>query len=372
MDQSPNAAPGEALAKRCNRAETWQGRNGFATALGRVRLARWTGWLVAPVAALLALPAAAESPRVVVTIKPIHSLAAGLLEGIAVPVLLIDGRASPHSYALKPSDARALNNAHVFVRVGPSVEPFTSRIVSGLPQSVKRVTLESIPGLVQRHVRTGTAFEAHEDDAEHAHAMDYSDAHIPSAQHHDVHHHGGQEAGPRASAVDGHIWLDPVNAKLIVSHLNDVLAERYPDSRARLAENAQKLAARIDELEETLGERVGPLSGRPFIVFHDAYQYFEARFNLTAVGAITVNPDVPPSAKRISDLRAKISQLGARCVFAEPQFRARIIETIIQGSPARAGILDPIGFDLEPGPDLYFTLMRNLAAALETCLADPA
>ncbi|MEW5961978.1 MAG: zinc ABC transporter substrate-binding protein [Pseudomonadota bacterium] len=317
-------------------------------------------------------PAAAETPEVVVSIKPIHALVAGLLDGIAKPALLVDGAASPHTYALKPSDGRALDRAHIFVRIGDSVDPFARKLVTGLDRKVTVVTVQDIPGMTLKTIRTGAAFEAHDHDDDHGHGAKKGHDHDKhsgksttkaKAKDHDHDHDG---------AVDGHVWLDPANARLIVAHLQDLLAKRYPDHATRVAENAGKLTARLGELESGLGRRMRALAGRPFVVFHDGYQYFEARFGLTAAGAITANPEVPPGAKRISELRKRIGDLGARCVFAEPQFRAKVVNSIIEGTKAKAGVLDPIGAEIASGPELYFTMMGNLAASFESCLADPS
>lgn len=345
-------------------------RHPHHAAMGRggVRRAR-AGWrlvlLSLAVAALVPRAAAADTPEVVVTIKPVHALVAGLLDGIAEPALLVDGAASPHTYALKPSDGRAIARAHVLVRVGDSVDPFARKIVAGLGRNVTVVTLEKIPGVTLKSIRTGANFEAHDHDDHGAKKGHNHDKHSGKAKDHDDDHdHDG--------AVDGHVWLDPANARVIVDHLRDVLAKRYPDRAARLADNAGKLTKRLSDLEASLAERMRPLAGRPFVVFHDGYQYFEARFGLTAAGAITANPEVPPGAKRISELRKRIADLGARCVFAEPQFRAKVINSVTEGTKAKAGVLDPIGAEIAPGPELYFTMMGNLAASFESCLADPS
>jgi zinc transport system substrate-binding protein len=329
-------------------------------------------WALVVVAILGARPAVAETPEVVVTIKPVHALVAGLLDGIAKPALLVDGAASPHTYALKPSDGRALDRAHVFVRIGDSVDPFARKLVSSLDREVTVVTVEKVPGLTLGTIRTGAAFEAHDHDDEPGHGV---------KEGHDHDRHSGKSKAKSKSTredhdhegnIDGHVWLDPANARVVVAHLQEVLAKRYPDRAARVAENAGKLSARLDELENALAARMRPLAGRPFVVFHDGYQYFESRFGLTAVGAVTANPEVPPGAKRISELRKRIGELGARCVFAEPQFRAKVIESILEGTKARSGVLDPIGTEIAPGPELYFTMMGNLAASFESCLADPS
>ena len=290
------------------------------------------------------------APKVVVTIKPIHSLVVRLLDGVAVPQLLVKGSASPHVFALKPSDMRALNDADVFIRVSDTLEPFTRAIIDALPKSVDVVTLAGAPGVKLLDQRSDATFEAHDE-------------------------HGGHESGGDLTAhgvPDGHIWLDPDNAKAIVAHLADVLSRHAPQHSTRIRQNAARLDADLDALTASVAAETAPLKGKPFVVFHDAYQYFERRFGLDAAGAITVNPEQQPSAKRLSELRRKIAALGAVCVFAEPLFQPGLVAAVTEGSRAHAGTLDPEGSGLEPGGDLYFKLMRNLAAGFRSCLAQPS
>ena len=286
----------------------------------------------------------AESIDVVVTIKPIHSLVARVMEGVAEPTLLVEGSSSPHSFSLKPSHFRAIGKAGVFIRVSERLEPFTGKIVRSLPDSVRLVTLADAPGIKLRNQRTTGTFDPHE-------------------------HHHDALAPDEGAGRDSHIWLDPDNAKAIGIYVGDVLGERYPQHAARFKANAARLGADIDALTAELEAVTAPLRDRPFVVFHDAYQYFDDRFDLDAVGSITVSPDVQPSAKRLSELRQKIRSLQAVCVFAEPLFQPRLVAALTEGTDARAGTLDPEGMSLSPGPQLYFTLMRNLAANLKGCLA---
>jgi zinc transport system substrate-binding protein len=295
------------------------------------------------------LAAANDEVKVVVTIKPIHSLVAQLMEGVAEPVLLVDGAASPHSFALRPSQVRAASDAGVFVRVSERLEPFTARLVRSLPDSVATVTLLDAPGVKLLSQRAQLDFESHD----HAH------------DHHD------EEAADSADA-DSHIWLDPANAKAIGAYLSDVLAQRYPQHAQQFADNNKRLAARIDALTEELTAATAPLKGKPFVVFHDAYQYFDRRFDLDAVGSITMSPEVKPSAKRLNELRGKIRALGAVCVFAEPQFQPGLVAAVIEGTSAGSGTLDPEGRMLQPGAGLYAALMRDLVAGLQACLVQHA
>lgn len=303
--------------------------------------------LLAGATTLIAPSTASAELDVVVTIKPIHSLVTRLMDGTGRPKLLVDGPASPHAFSLKPSHARAVNNADVLIRVSESVEPFTRKIVKAVPDSVRVVTLEEAPGVELLSVRDSSSFEQHAVAEEDKHASEGED------------HHG---------AIDGHIWLDPDNAKAIVAYLTEVLAERSPSDAARLRLNATQLNAEIGALAAALQDGTNAIKGKPYIVFHDAYQYFGKRFGVDAVGSVTVSPEVPPSAKRLNELRAKIRALNVVCVFAEPLFQPRLIAAVIEDTNARSGTLDPTGMMLTAGKDLYFELMRGLAAELKFCL----
>ena len=298
---------------------------------------------------------------VVVSSKPIHALVASVMSGIGTADVLVSGAASPHSYAMKPSDAKKANTADVFFRVSESLEPFTGKLVSSLPKSVKIVSLAEAPGLMLLERRTGGAFEDHD----HGHNHGHSHGKQAKAKHKHDHDHDHDEDDP-------HVWLDPNNAKAMVRHIADVLAEAAPDKATQIRANADAEIGRLDTLASELEQQLKPLAGKPFVVYHDAYQYLEKRYGLQAVGSLTVNPDVTPSGRRLRDLRRKITETKAECVFAEPQFEARITNLIADGTKARTGTLDPEGTTLTPGPELYHTLMRNLAEGLKGCLAKGA
>ncbi|MEZ5849345.1 MAG: zinc ABC transporter substrate-binding protein [Hyphomicrobiaceae bacterium] len=294
----------------------------------------------------------AADAEIVVTIRPVHSLVSGLMEGVGTPRLLVEGVASPHAFTLKPSEARAAGKARVLVRVSEQLEPFTEKLVRSLPQSVTVVTLSQAPGLTRHALRSGGAFEAH-DDGERS----------GNARHGDHDHEHDAKSGN-----DPHIWLDPANARAMVAYLRTSLGRAMPGQAQRIDANAARMMQQLTRLEAEIADTVKPLAGRPFVVFHDAYQYFERRFGVTAIGSVTVSPEVPPSARRLSQLRAKLTRLGAACVFAEPQFAPRVISSIIEGTTARKGTLDPLGAAIPAGPGLYATLMRDMAASLKGCL----
>lgn len=305
-------------------------------------------------AVVLALVAGAPPVRaetkVVATIKPIHALVAGVMQGIGEPELLVTGNASPHTFALKPSGARALNAANVVFRVSPAVEPFTVKIVAALPPGVRVVTLADAPGVTHLPVRHGATFEAHSHDDDHDHVG------------HDDHVHDAAETS------DGHVWLDPENAKRMVDEIARVLAEVSPGDATRVNTNAQRVKGEIDALDGEIAAALLSVRTRHYVVFHDAYQYFEKRYGMSPVGAITIGPDVQPGAKRLGEIRRKIANLAAVCVFAEPQFSSNVMRAVTDGTTARFGTLDPEGALVEPGAGGYAALLRNLAANLRGCL----
>jgi zinc transport system substrate-binding protein len=300
--------------------------------------------------------------KVVATIKPIHALVAGVMAGVAEPKLLIDGAGSPHTFALKPSDARALNAADVVFRVSDVLEPFMIKVLTSLSKTVRVVALADASGITLYKMRTGATFEPHS----HEHAGSGRSGKKAGAHSHHDHQHG--QSAKTAAANDGHIWLDPANARIIVQYVAAVLATEAPEHAARFKDNAEGLSRSLDQLDADLEQTLKPLAGRPYVVFHDAYQYLEQRYGLSPAGAVTISPELAPSAKRLSELRRKISTLEAVCVFAEPQFEPKLVHTVTEGTSARTGTLDYLGASLRPGPDLYFTVMRNLAADLKACL----
>ena len=301
----------------------------------------------------------ADELRVVTTIKPVHALAAQVLADIAEPRLLIDGAQSPHVFALKPSDAAALNRAHLFVRISPTLEPFSEKIRTSLPKSVEVLSLIDASGLTVLPLRESGSFERHDHD----HEKDHHDhkGHDESDTGHDTDHHDH-------SRDDAHIWLDPDNAVQMIRALVKSLSAIAPEHKAKLEQNGDAAVARLQKLALDLTARLKPATTKPYIVFHDAFQYFEKRFGLTAAGAITLHPDVPLSGKRLQEIRKKIKQAGVTCVFSEPQFNAKRLSAVVEGSKAKTGALDPLGYGVPKGPNAYGTMMRKLADGFLGCL----
>lgn len=289
---------------------------------------------------LLAVAAPAHAGTVVVSIKPLHSLAAAVMEGSGdAPLLLVAGQASPHTFSLKPSQVQALQRAGILFYIGDDFELFLRKVAASLPEPVRRAPMDKAAGITLYPLRAGEGFAPHD--------------------HHDHEEENGK---------DMHLWLMPANAKAMAAEIARRLSEAYPEHKPLYQANAEKLVAKLDALDLDLKKRLAPLRGKTFIVFHDAYQYFEKSYGLTAAGAITLHPEQGVRPKRLAALREKIRAAGAACVFREPSFDGRVVDNLLEGTPARSGVLDPEGALLEPGSELYFQLMENIAAGLEACL----
>jgi len=288
---------------------------------------------------------AAADVRVVASIKPIHSLVAGVMDGVGTPTLLIEGAASPHSYTLRPSDARALAQADIVFWIGEGLETLLGKPLAALARDALVVELADSAGLTLLAPRAGGAWAGHDEPG----APDDGDDH-------------------GRPGYDGHLWLDPENAERLVARMAEALSSRDPAHAAAYRRNAVALAARLDALDGELSATLAPVKDVPYLVFHDAYQYFESRYGLAAVGSVTVAPDRAPGARRLTEIRARIVEAGVRCVFREPQFRPAAVETAVEGTPARVGEIDDLGATLAAGPELYFLLMRSLAGAIRDCL----
>ena len=293
---------------------------------------------------------AAEPPRVVASVKPLHSLVSAVMDGVAEPKLLVTGANNPHSYAMKPSDARALAEADLIFWVGDGLETFLIEPLEALAGNATVIALKDAPRIRLLPLREGGPWEPHLDEGE-------------EQEHGAEEGHEHEEAG-----YDSHIWLDPSNAKAIVNAVVAALSERDPANAPIYRANGETVLARLDALDREIVLLVAPVRRVPYIVFHDAYQYFEAHYRLSPVGSITVHPERQPGARRIKEIHERIGELRARCVFSEPQFEPALVETVMTGTDAKRGILDPEGADLADGPELYFSLLRNLAASLVDCL----
>lgn len=301
----------------------------------------------------------ATAPRVVVSIKPLHALAASLMRGVGQPYLLVRGSDNPHSFTLRPSDASVLARADLVLWMGGTVEPSLVKPLTTLPDHARVLSLLTVPGIRVLHARAAglwneeaageiggeTGGESRTGDGEAAHAFD------------------GHTGGP-----DGHVWLDPDNARAMATAMAAALTAADPADGPRYQANLTALLAELDALDRDLDAQLAPVRHRPFIVYHDAFQYLEAHYHLNGIGALTISPDVRPGAGRLAQLRERVRALGSVCVFAEPPFEPRQVNALVAGTAARQGVLDPEGVALTPGPGLYADLMRGNVQALVRCL----
>ncbi len=289
------------------------------------------------------------APHVVTSIKPIDDLVRAVMDGVGEPTRLIPPGSSPHTYALKPSERQAAEKADIFIWIGPSVETSLDKVTQVLPKTTIVITLSQQPDMLLLPARSGGDWERKPRATPHQHAA-----------HADQHQHD--------TTLDGHIWLAPTNAKVIARTTAEALSTRDPEHAARYQANAERALQRLNTLNEQLKTELTPVQNKPFIVFHDAYQYFEHSFDLRAAGSIMVSADSMASAKRISEMRNKIKTLGATCVFSEPQFEPKLVATLVEGTHARTGVLDPLGAKLPAGMEGYEQLLHKLAGSLADCL----
>ena len=328
--------------------------------------------------ALVAAPGLADAPRVATDIPPVHSLVARVMQGVGEPVLVLPPGASPHGHAMRPSEAAALADADLVVWMGEGLTPWLARGIDALASGAASVELLKSAGTSLLGYREGATFERHENGgaehggAEHAEAGHAGPAglHATEDGHADEDRGAGRDAPARAHGVNPHAWLDPENAKLWLEAIAAALADADPGNSGAYARNAAEGRAELEALTAELTETLEPVRGRPFVVFHDAYHYFEHRFGLEAAGAISLGDAAAPSPARLAAVRRAVRETGARCIFAEPQFAPGLIATVVEGTDARAAILDPLGASLAPGPDLYPELLRSLAADLRDCLGE--
>ena len=302
--------------------------------------------------------------KVVASIKPVHSLVAAVMQGVDTPYLLVDGAGSPHTYALKPSQARQLQDADLGFWMSHDLEAFLEKPIESIATNATSVQLMESHGLTKLNFREGGAFASHDhddhDDKDHDDHDDHGhDDHGHDDKDHDDKDHDG---------VDPHVWLDPANAKAMIHEIEEALVAADPAHAAAYEANTEALMLKIDSLVAEVDADLEPVKGRGYVVFHDAYQYFEARFGVSAIGSITVSPEVLPGAERVSELQEKVRDLDAACVFSEPQFKPKLVATVTENTNAGTGVLDPLGATIENGPELYFTLIRNMANSLKECL----
>ena len=312
------------------------------------------------------LPASADI-KVVASIKPIHSLASYLMNGVAKPDLIVDGYASPHGFAMKPSHAKMLQNADIIFWVGEDLENFLEKPLGSIAKKAEKIELMQVKGLQVLKFRERNIFDDHDDHGhdDHGKKDDHDnhehDSHAKKDDHDD---HDGHE-GHNHGEFDPHIWLDPINAKVILFEMSKHLIENDPKNESVYRANLSKAYKDIDKLTSDVTSELNESVAS--IVFHDAYQYFEKRFNVNILGAFTVNTDVMPGAEQLAEIRELIEHDNVACVFSEPQFNPDIIKAVAKDMNIKTGVVDPLGATLNPGKTLYFDLIKNMSASFKGC-----
>jgi zinc transport system substrate-binding protein len=307
---------------------------------------------------MLAAPALA-APIVVTSIKPLQSIAAAVMKGVDEPVLLLDAGVSEHTAQLRPSQVETLTTADLIVVVGENLEAFLHHALENPDVAGRtRIVAGKLPGVTLLPLRSGGLWEPHHHGGEGAEAGEHDHDHEEAGER--EHEHGGKDA---------HIWMDPANAAVIAEAIASALAAKDADHAGIYRANAAAFRQQLEDLSKEIAASVAPVKDKRYIVFHDAYQYFEQHFGLNPAGSITISPESPPGARRLSEIQERIRQTNAVCVFAEPQFEAKYVETVIEGTGARRGVLDGLGAGQPAGPDAYPALLRNFVADLKACLA---
>ena len=292
---------------------------------------------------------------VVTSIKPLHSLTSYIMEGVGEPELIIDGVASPHNFQIKPSHAKMLQNADLVIWIGEDLESFLPTALKSIPKDAVVFELLDQSGLKKLKFREKNIFEGHDD---HGH-----DEHAKKEDDHDD--HGHDDHGHGHGSFDPHIWLDPANAKVIVKKITNQLSKIDKDNASTYKANSKKVIKDLDGLIKEVKNEIN--KDASFVVFHDAYQYFEKRFGLTVIGALTVNPDVMPGAEQLSEIREVIEHEKAKCIFSEPQFNPNIINSIASDTGVKTGVLDPLGANIDKGKNMYFDLIKDMSNSLKDC-----
>ena len=385
--------------------------------------------LLAPVAAALILGAtshvAIAAPKVVATIAPVHSIVAAVMKDVAEPAMLVKQSASPHSTEFRPSQAELLQQADLVVWVGPNIETFLIKPLETLASKAHKITAANVPGITTLPLRTGgnwerhnhghhedheghedhAAHDAHKGHDDHKHDEHKHDAHDHHKDHHyghdhekhdhdkhghdehkdaahkhedhdhekhdEEHHaHEGEHKNHDLKKSDNHIWMDPANGIAIAEAVANELIELDPANKEKYTENKNALVKTLKSQIEMLSAELKDVKDRSFFVFHDAYQYFENRFDLAAVGSIMLHPGVMPGAARVKEIRAKLKDNKVVCLMSEPQFSSKMLPVLIEGTKTRLGQLDPIGKELQAGPELYPELIAYNAKSLKSCLQD--
>ncbi len=326
--------------------------------------------------------------KVVVSIKPIHSLVSYIMDGVGTTDLIVDGYNSPHGFSLKPSHAKMLQEADMVVYVGEGIEEFLEKPLESISKNSVKFELMNQSGIKKLKFRERNIFGDHDDHDDHGHGKKKKDDHDDHDDHdkkakkedhddHDDHDHdkkakkddhddhGHDDHGHGHGEFDPHIWLDPMNAKTIVKKVTNQLSKLDKENSSIYKANSKKALKELDQMIKEVKSDVN--KDAKAVVFHDAYQYFEKRFKVNIIGALTVNTDVLPGAEQLAEIREVIEHEKVTCVLSEPQFNPNIIKAIAKDMNIKTGVVDPLGATLTPGKGLYFDLIKNMSKSFKGC-----
>lgn len=302
-------------------------------------------------AALWGTAAQRADAAVVTSLKPLGFIASAIADGVTETQVLLPDGASEHDYSLRPSDAKRLQNADLVVWIGPEMEAFMDKSTQSIPDN-KKVTIAQLEG-VKPLLMKG----ADDDDDDHYHDGGHDHAHGEKG---DAHHHHGD--------YNMHLWLSPEIARLSAVAIHNKLVELMPQSRARLDANLKDFEANLAATDKQVASELAPVKGKGYFVFHDAYGYYEKHYGLTPLGHFTVNPEIQPGAQRLHQIRTQLVEQKATCVFAEPQFRPAVVESVARGTSVRMGTLDPLGTNIQLSKGSYPAFLTQLATQYASCL----
>ena len=312
---------------------------------------------------------AAETKGIITTIQPINALVSAVIGNTGKTISIIPAEQSPHDFKLKPSDVKVLQDGNLIFYVSNHLESSVTKVFKNLPKNIKIINLMEESDIDHLAIRDNEAWERHDHHGHDDH--DDHDKHGKKDDDHDDHDKHGKKDDDHANHEkedDVHIWLSPNNAIKIVKKVNKELNLYFPENSEIYDENASKFINKIKNLKEELVKELAPIKDKPFIVFHDAYQYFEKTFELNAVGSVALEGDIASSPKQISFIKEKIKASNASCVFQEPQFDTKLVKIVVEGTNTEIGTLDPLGVDITGDKDFYLQLLRNMSKSLKECL----
>ena len=303
--------------------------------------------------------------KVVTTIKPLHSLVSNVMDGIGEPSLLIEGSSSPHSFILKPSHAKLMEQADIIFWIGEGMETFMEKPLSSIAKKAKKVSFMELASIQKLKFREENIFEHDEDKDHDEHKHDEDKDHDEHKHDEDKDHDEDGHEGHHHGEFDAHIWLDPSNAREMLYEIAHELSDLDPANADKYNQNLNETILAIDEMITNIDRDIN--KNAKFIVFHDAYQYFEKKFGVASSGALTLNTDVLPGAKQVSEIQEVISENSIRCIFSEPQFNPKIIETIAKDTGINTAVMDPLGSVFDANKQQYFNLINDLGKKLNDC-----